>query len=87
MVILITTIVVFSIVAILYFLFNYTKVFWSKCELCEEKKYSFFFVGETNTKYNHELNGYEIGDELFIGGNEICTECCRKHKLFDNYVD
>lgn len=73
------------IATVLYLLNKYTDVFWPTCKVCNNKKKWFFFVGETNAKWEPELDGCQIGDVVMKGSDQVCTDCCREHKLFDNY--
>jgi hypothetical protein len=62
-----------------------TQIFWQKCQVCSKKREWFYYVGETNARYIKQLDGCQIGDVVLDGGQQVCTQCCREHKLFDNY--
>lgn len=73
------------VLGILIFLAKHTRLFLPKCKVCKQKREWFFYVGETNAKYNKDLGGCKIGDEILNGGDEVCNYCTKEYKLFDNY--
>ena len=78
---------VMLLIGILILLDKHTSWFWRTCKVCKTKQEMFFYVGETNAKYEPKLDGCQIGDVVLNGGQQVCTRCAEEHKLFDNYKD
>ena len=77
-------VLIIALVLIFHLVRKYTPFLDDICKVCKKKRKLFYGVWETKAVYDKKLQGNKIGDEILKGSDNVCTDCCKKYKLFDN---